>query len=136
MELKRFFRGTLDPGKIDSMFETLDDDGSGEISRDEWRKGYFSAGFGDTTVVGQSSAGLSVLLSLVSKPKKVDFMDLSHHKNGCRINKIAERGITLLQLRDVGRMFLCVVSPRVGWALTANYSLRARQRSTKSCATS
>ena len=101
MELKRFFRGTLDPGKIDSMFETLDDDGSGEISRDEWRKGYFSAGFGDTTVVGQSSAGLSVLLSLVSKPKKVDFMDLSHHKNGCRINKIAERGITLLQLRDV-----------------------------------
>lgn len=100
-ELHRFFRGKLDAGKLDSMFAELDHDGSGSVSREEWRKGYFNAGFGAGTIVGQSSEGLGVLLGLVSHSHKVDFKDLSHDRFPATILKPEERGITLAQLREL-----------------------------------
>jgi hypothetical protein len=101
LELKRFFRGTLDPAKLDAMFADLDADESGEVSIEEWRKGYYNAGFGESTIVGQSQSGLSALLGLISKPRAVDFSDLSHKLPPQRIHLIEERGITLAQLRDM-----------------------------------
>ena len=101
LELKRFFRGSLDAGKLDQMFADLDEDGSGEIDREEWRRGYHNAGFGESTIVGQSSAGLGTLLSLIPRPHTVNFLDLSYNRPARAIPKVEERGMTLIQLRDV-----------------------------------
>ena len=100
-ELRSFFKGTLDPGAIESLFTTLDEDGSGTVSRDEWVRGYAKAGFGQGTIVGQSAEGLGVLLDLVSHHYSVDFMDLTHGFQPQRIASVEERGITLRQLREV-----------------------------------
>ena len=51
LELKRFFRGSLDAGKLDQMFADLDEDGSGEIDREEWRV--------DTTMLASASLSSS-----------------------------------------------------------------------------
>lgn len=100
-EIHRFFRGKLDQTKIDEMFAELDVDDSGSVSREEWRKGYFKAGFGEGTIVGQSSEGLSILLGLVGHSHKINFQDLAHNRPPAFIPKVEERGITLYQLREL-----------------------------------
>lgn len=66
VELRQFFRGSpLDVAKQEELFDALDMDGSGDVSREEWRAGFFAAGFDGSAIVGQSAAGLGVLLSLV-----------------------------------------------------------------------
>ena len=67
LELKRFFRGSLDAQKLDSLFAALDTDDSGEITLEEWRKGYYNAGFGESATVGLTASGLGVLLGLVTR---------------------------------------------------------------------
>ena len=109
-----FFRGKLDAGKVESMFAALDTDRSGCISKEEWRKGYYNAGFGAGTIVGQSSEGLNVLLGLINKPHHVDFQDLTHHRPPVRIRDEAARGITLAQLREMWAHVVTRVGPE-GW---------------------
>jgi hypothetical protein len=124
LELKRFFRGTLDAGKLDQMFADLDEDGSGEIDIEEWRRGYHNAGFGEKTIVGQSSAGLSVLLSLVPRPHTCNFLDLNHNRPPQKIHKVEERGLTLLQLRDLWNHIRNRCEPE-GWMGVDGALLRA-----------
>lgn len=100
-EIFAFFRGRLDPDMIESLFAKLDEDGSGTISREEWIKGYFDAGFGQGTIVGQSAEGLGVLLGLVEHHHTIDFADLHMHRPPMRIAAAEERGVTLAQLRRV-----------------------------------
>lgn len=70
-ELRSFFKGSpLDDDKQIKLFATLDRDGSGEVSREEWRLGFHAAGFdGSNGILGQSTQGLGVLLSLVAAPR-------------------------------------------------------------------
>jgi len=113
-ELSAFFRGRLDPDKLEAMFADLDEDGSGTVSREEWRKGYFDAGFGSTAMVGQSSEGLSVLLGLISPHYKVDFQDLTHRRPRARIPRVEERGITPVQLGELWTHLASRAEPE-GW---------------------
>ena len=96
--------------------------GSGEVSREEWRHGFYQAGFDGTAVVGQSIEGLSVLLNLVSAPRLTSyggasiraFDDLSNGRPACRIARAEERGITLSQLRTLWEHVQCRCVPE-GW---------------------
>ena len=46
-ELRVFFKSSpmMDGQHLEALFATLDEDGSGEVSREEWRRGFFRAGF-------------------------------------------------------------------------------------------
>ncbi len=103
-ELRQFFkRSPLDSDKIEALLASMDADGSGDISRDEWRRCFHAAGFDGSGVVGQSSQGFGVLLSLV-KPNFAVTTKLGKLHGGrapLHIEQPELRGITLLQLRQL-----------------------------------
>ena len=69
-ELRKFFSNSpMDAEKLEQLFASIDADGSGEISKQEWLQGFFQAGFDGSSIVGQSPEGLGVLLALVNPPK-------------------------------------------------------------------
>jgi hypothetical protein len=120
-ELSRFFSNSpMDGGKLEELFSSIDDDGSGEISRQEWMQGFHRAGFDGSSIVGQSSEGVSILLSLVTPPREsgnvAELLDAARHhpptdlpmshrrvakawQPVLRVANPAERGITLVHLR-------------------------------------
>ena len=55
-ELRVFFKSSpmMDGQHLEALFATLDEDGSGEVSREEWRRGFFRTGFASNEGSGQS----------------------------------------------------------------------------------
>ena len=101
-ELVGFFKDSpLDSEKLEELFQTMDVDGSGEISKEEWRAGFHKAGFDGSGIVGQSIEGFGILLTLITPNKRTaGNMDILHGRMApTRISRPEQRGVTLRQLR-------------------------------------
>ena len=103
-ELRLFFKHSpLDNDKVEELLGKIDTDGNGEISCDEWRKCFHAAGFDGSGVVGQSTEGFGMLLSLV-KPNfavTTKMAELHCGRAPLHIVQPEMRGITLTMLRQL-----------------------------------
>ena len=79
-------RGHRSKTLIGEVMSSLDEDGDGKISIEEWRKGHYKA-------------HIPEILEMVRAPRGETFADL--RPNGCTIAKTELRAITLMQLHDV-----------------------------------
>ena len=103
-ELRQFFKHSpLDNVKVEELLGKIDTDGNGEISCDEWRKCFHAAGFDGSGVVGQSSEGFGMLLSLVKPNFAVTTKMAELHCGRAPLNIVQPemRGITLTMLRQL-----------------------------------
>lgn len=103
-EVRKFFKySPIDCDKLEDLYRTLDTDQSGEVSRVEWRAGFYKAGFdGSASLIGQSvESGPAVLLALLQPPRQSQLTRLHGDFPPCHVAEPAERGLTLKQMREI-----------------------------------